>query len=279
MKQPAPVKVKLPKRKPDPVAPFPEHGHVCLNCGHEVSNNFCSVCGQSTATHRLSIKHFLLHDLVHSIWHVDRGIFFTLKDVVIRPGYAALEYIRGKRSGRFPILTLLLLLVGLTLWLYSLGKPEQVHDLIRVDLSKEDEFRRQIVSFMKHNQKWLLLMLIPIASLSALIVFRRTRLNYTEQVLLSSYIFGGLLISLIFIRLIVLALPRAAGAISGHGTSISFLFFLFGYWQAYHKVYRLPGLIWRYCLFCILSFFFLLVFAALAVSATILSHPELTQSN
>jgi hypothetical protein len=94
-----------------------------FNCGHEVSNNFCSVCGQTTHTHRLSIKHFYLHDLVHSLgmWI---AVFFTLKEVLIRPGYAAIEYIRGKRAGRFPILTLLLLLTGLALWLYSKGEAE-----------------------------------------------------------------------------------------------------------------------------------------------------------
>src|SRR4051812_15937136 len=80
MKQPRPAKVKLAKKMPEPVAPFPAHGHVCLNCGYEVINNFCSNCGQSTATHRLSIGHFVVHDLIHSIWHVDRGIFFTLKE-------------------------------------------------------------------------------------------------------------------------------------------------------------------------------------------------------
>ncbi len=274
--KPVRVKVKLPRKKPDPVAPFPGHGHVCLNCGQEVSNNFCSVCGQSTATHRLSIKHFVLHDLVHSIWHVDRGIFFTLKEVLISPGYAALEYIRGKRAGRFPILTLLLLLAGLFFWLRTIGAPNEAAIVTKIDVNSSGaEFARQFLSFILHNKKWILLGLIPVGSLSTLIAFRRTRLNYTEHVLVNSYILAGLLVFLVITKLVMLALPVAAETIDAFRAGIGFLFYLFGYWQAYHAAYSLRAVIWRYMLLFMLNTLFLIVVLFLVAVVISVFRPDL----
>jgi len=276
MKQPVPVKVKVPKKKPEPVAPFPEHGHVCLNCGHEVSNNFCNMCGQSTGTHRLSIMHFILHDMVHSLWHVDRGIFFTLKEVLIRPGYAAIDYIRGRRAGRFPILTLLLLLIGLSLWLRGFNVPDGGRSLVRIE-DIHNEFGKRLHAFATHNVKWLLLGLLPIGALSTLTIFRRTRLNYTEHLVVNSYVFAGLLVLLVIIKLTMLAIPSATGFLYKYEDVIGFLFYVFGYWQAYHKVYRPPGIIWRYAALLVMDIFLLIVVVIIAMGTIGALHPEWTR--
>src|SRR5690606_38187423 len=153
------------------------------------SGNFCGNCGQSAHIHRLSIKHFLLHDLVHSFWHVDRGIFLTLKEVLVRPGYAALEYIHGKRAGRFPILTLLILLVGASLWLASVTHPSEPSPVTIT--GNAGKVATWLYEFIQQNQKWILLGQLPIGALSTWIVFRKVRLNYTEHLFVNSYVFGG----------------------------------------------------------------------------------------
>ena len=74
-----------------------EHAY-CLNCGAKAQGNYCSNCGQKTDTHRIGIAHFLTHDVLHGVWHLEKGILFTLKAAVLRPGRAALDYISGRRS-------------------------------------------------------------------------------------------------------------------------------------------------------------------------------------
>ncbi|MBS1571605.1 MAG: DUF3667 domain-containing protein, partial [Bacteroidetes bacterium] len=87
----------------------------CLNCGSKVDNNYCSVCSQKTDTHRLTPKHFFYHDILHGIWHLDKGILFTLKEAVIRPGQASLDYINGKRIRYYNVFYLCLLLLGISI--------------------------------------------------------------------------------------------------------------------------------------------------------------------
>ncbi len=69
---------------------------TCLNCEHSIAEKYCSCCGQKTSTHRYSLKHFVEHDFVHGVWHVDKGIVFTIKELFTRPGHSVREFILGK---------------------------------------------------------------------------------------------------------------------------------------------------------------------------------------
>lgn len=87
----------------------------CLNCGHELVHKFCAYCGQKADTHHITVKHFITHDLAHGVFHLDKGILFTIKEAFTRPGKAALDYINAKRISYYNIFYLILLLVGLNL--------------------------------------------------------------------------------------------------------------------------------------------------------------------
>jgi ribosomal protein L32 len=73
------------------------HSTNCANCDRLLTpdQNFCEKCGQQTAIHRISFGH-VIHDGVHHITHADKGIFYLLKQLAVRPGHVAKEYIDGK---------------------------------------------------------------------------------------------------------------------------------------------------------------------------------------
>ena len=59
---------------------------ACLNCSTLVPDRFCGHCGQDAHhTHRLPLAH-MLHEIPHSIWHVDKGILYSIWNILIRPG-------------------------------------------------------------------------------------------------------------------------------------------------------------------------------------------------
>lgn len=82
---------------------------VCKNCSNEVSGNFCSNCGQRTNTHKLNM-HFVLHDLQHGLFHFDKGILYTAKELLTRPGHTIREYLEGKRVRHFQPLSFVIVL-------------------------------------------------------------------------------------------------------------------------------------------------------------------------
>ncbi len=68
----------------------------CLNCGNEVSGNYCQHCGQSTAIGRLDFKS-AMKDYVSALARIDRGFFYTVSMLVTRPWIVIRDYIGGRR--------------------------------------------------------------------------------------------------------------------------------------------------------------------------------------
>jgi hypothetical protein len=71
----------------------------CLNCGAELSGEYCHQCGQKKVhRHDFSIKHFFGH-LLHEFTHLDSNkILKTLYVLVFRPGLLTAEYLAGRKG-------------------------------------------------------------------------------------------------------------------------------------------------------------------------------------
>ena len=161
----------------------------CLNCNEIISKHFCPNCGQNTDTHRITFKHFITHDILHGVWHFERGILFTLKEAIVRPGKAALDYISGKRVRYYNVFYLTLLLIGLNVLLlhfYDSFEESIVTDTLKKDALKKD-LTPNINKFFSENIKIILLCIVPILGSSSYIVFRRLKLNIAEH-----FIVGGM---------------------------------------------------------------------------------------
>lgn len=101
--------------EPYPIAPMSEEEHKCTGCGTEYVGNFCPRCGQSSKIEeKMSLwKTFLLF---LDVWGVgNRGMFHTIRDLILRPGFLICDYLRGKRAAYFPPFKLLFLLTTLSL--------------------------------------------------------------------------------------------------------------------------------------------------------------------
>lgn len=172
----------------------------CLNCSAPVNHNYCSNCGQKSSTHRYSIKHFIAHDFIHGVWHVDKGILFTLKALFTRPGHSVREFIQGRRVPYFSFVTLILLILTAS----GLIAP-YIHMSIS-DLMPQGSkaMMSDVEKFMSTHPKLMLIIMIPIYSLFSFIWFRKAKLNFSEHLVLNSNriiveLIIGLLISIVTI--------------------------------------------------------------------------------
>jgi len=70
----------------------------CLNCGTplELSDMYCSYCGQLNTTKSLSLKDFF-GEFIGSIITYDSRFRHTLKDLLFRPGVITRNYVYGQR--------------------------------------------------------------------------------------------------------------------------------------------------------------------------------------
>ena len=164
----------------------------CLNCNEPVSQHFCAHCGQKTDTHRLNLKHFFLHDVLHGVWHFEKGMLFTIKETFARPGQAALDYIQGKRVRYYNVFYLCLLLIGANFLL------SHYYESYREGGYFEGNSTEVKIFFSKYS-KFVILSLVPLLSLNAWLVFRRLRLNLAEHFILAGIaLLGILLLTMVF---------------------------------------------------------------------------------
>lgn len=234
----------------------------CLNCGYTLNNRFCAQCGQKADTHRITVKHFLEHDLLHGVFHIEKGIWFTIKETFTRPGKAAMDYISGKRISYYNIFYLLLVLIGLNILVFHYIQ-EFRNGATEIQADKDGV---KLLDFFKANIKYLILSFIPLFALNGFIFFRRLKLNFAEHHIISGFVLLGCTIIALLINLQGL-LPAAYNAsIGGYiGWGLMFLLWLFPtyvYYMAFRPQYKLAGFIWRMLMMYLVFFTeIILVFA------------------
>lgn len=91
-----------------------EQQHRCSTCGTEYVGNYCPRCGQSSKIGRYSFKRAFL--LFLDVWGLgNRGMFRTLRDLLLRPGFMIRDYLSGMQMAYFPPFKMFFLLSTLSL--------------------------------------------------------------------------------------------------------------------------------------------------------------------
>ena len=102
------------QQKPHQVAPMSDETHQCATCGTQFQGNFCPRCGQSSQIGRYSFKNAFL--LFLDVWGLgNRGMFRTIRDLILRPGYMIRDYLQGMQMAYFPPFQMFFLLIALSL--------------------------------------------------------------------------------------------------------------------------------------------------------------------
>ncbi len=68
----------------------------CKNCNTEVTLNYCPNCGQPAQVKRIDWD-YILHEIEH-VLHFERGILYTIRELIINPGQNIRNYLSENRS-------------------------------------------------------------------------------------------------------------------------------------------------------------------------------------
>lgn len=127
------------QRRPHELAPLKEEQHVCASCGTSFEGNYCPRCGQSAKIGRFSFKKALL--LFLDVWGLgNRGMFRSIRDLMLRPGYMIRDYIGGMQTAYFPPFKMFFLLAALSLVIehgFSLTGDEEVAREVAGEVAEE----------------------------------------------------------------------------------------------------------------------------------------------
>lgn len=162
----------------------------CLNCNAVTENNYCSVCGQKNSTHRFSMNHFIMHDLIHGVFHLDKGFLYTIKQLFTRPGHSIREFVQGKRNKHFNYFTSVILLLTISHFIGNLD----ITSISADDLFKKGTVNKQYLKLINEYAKIITLLGIPLYALGSYLIFKKSKQNYTENLVLCMYLMSGVVI-------------------------------------------------------------------------------------
>lgn len=166
----------------------------CKNCDNIVVGNFCTNCGQNSKVDKLNLPNFLT-EISDSVFQLNRGLLYTIKELFIRPGHAIRDFIQGKRKEYFkPIAYVLSLSTVYFLVSQISDSPTLIDDFLTgASDGVQDKVaitKFPIVDWLSNNYAYTTLLLIPIFSLASFISFLGLGRNYLENIVINSYITG-----------------------------------------------------------------------------------------
>lgn len=178
----------------------------CVGCGRAVAlpdQKFCPACGQPTPVHRID-WHFLGHELEHSVLHMDRGVFYTLKNLMRRPGHFIRDYIDGRRAGHVRPLFLIMVMAAAVVFLARFMLHGDIvgsavdsgfSEGVQAGSGGKSDGAAVAALFVKAKD-WVnghyaltTLLLLPLEAAALKLAFRRVRaLNYPEWLVITAFI-------------------------------------------------------------------------------------------
>ncbi len=167
----------------------------CLNCDNNFEGAFCNLCGQKAATHRFTM-HEWLHEIPHSILHVDSGFFLTMKTLFMRPGNAVREYLQGKRKLLFsPFVYVLAMCSFYVVVSHFFENP--------LKEAKEITNLQEAFDYVdEHYYKIIIPAMIVPMTIASYLAYWKSRFNFAEHLVLNAYLIGQMVIADVILILI-----------------------------------------------------------------------------
>lgn len=73
-----------------------EEKELCEQCQYKMTGKFCSNCGRPKQLQRIDGKYIISE--ISSVLNFDKGIFFTIKELLLRPGQNVHNFIHKDRN-------------------------------------------------------------------------------------------------------------------------------------------------------------------------------------
>ncbi|GAA3954454.1 DUF3667 domain-containing protein [Hymenobacter algoricola] len=186
---------------------------ACVSCGTALAGPYCHICGEKRLhRHDYALKHFLEH-AVDTVTHFDlRDLWQQLR----RPGWLAAEWLRGRRVRHAPPVQLFLITNLLFYLLASVSHFSPFDTQLQYHFASNNgygglakalvaqhlqetgiwytAFAREFDALAHGYSKSLVFLFIPLLAGPLWLLFRRQRRYFVEWLVLSTYLFGGMLL-------------------------------------------------------------------------------------
>ncbi|PCJ96566.1 MAG: hypothetical protein COA50_07250 [Flavobacteriaceae bacterium] len=159
--------------------------NYCRKCERELNNNYCSNCGSPKELKRID-KQYIITE-IGDVVNFDKGIFYTIKELLIRPGDTVRAFILDDRNRLVkPIVFIIICSLIYTLFQQVLNFDD---GYIKYSFGK-DSAANSIFSWISENYGYANILIAVFIALWLKIFFRKDGYNYFEILILLCFVMG-----------------------------------------------------------------------------------------
>ncbi len=160
---------------------------TCKNCNQTFEGNYCNHCGQHADIKKINLR-FLWYDLHSGLFNFDSGIFYSLKQLFIRPGHTIREFLEGKRVHHFKPMSLVVILATAYSFVYHLLGMQFFEATTNSTSESINEGLQTISSFFENHYAITSLLNIPFYALATRVCFSKQNRSYAEHFVANTFI-------------------------------------------------------------------------------------------
>ena len=166
----------------------------CRNCNEIITTNYCGNCGRPKEPRRIDSKYLLQE--VGSVLFLEKGIFFTIKELLLRPGKSIREFLT---EDRFRLIKPIIFIIVTSL-IYTLSN--QVFHFEEAYIKYEgipQSSTTKIFEWIGANYGYANIIMAIFIAFWLKLFFRKFSYNYFETLILLFFLMGmGMLILALF---------------------------------------------------------------------------------
>lgn len=208
-----------------------EQLNQCKNCQNQFTGKFCNQCGQKWIDWRWNNKKLIV-SASSAVFNLEKGFFFTFKNLLLRPGKMVREYLDGKTVNytnpfRYALLAIAAsVFIAFTLGVWDLQVENIVEGYKKIGLidSKQSELEmKERMSAVAKFINIIPLALLPFIAFTTKMIFSKQRLLYAEYTILTAFVIGQATLYGIISLMITYLFPSLVNLFMGAGFFIAAL--------------------------------------------------------
>ena len=188
--------------------------NICANCKNHFSGEFCNKCGQKIA-HKITMSH-IGHELVHTFTHADKGFFYLLIQLFVKPGIVGREYIlEGKRKKYFMPFQYIFIIGSIGTFVavnsHFFSNTLSVIDKLNGPTSATQlKFITNFGGLISKYYNLIILVQLPFFAFATYLLFKKYKLNYAEHLTFQTFISAQTTIISLVTMLFILVLKQSS---------------------------------------------------------------------
>ncbi|MEP6926945.1 MAG: DUF3667 domain-containing protein [Ginsengibacter sp.] len=151
---------------------------VCKHCHLAGEGKYCSHCGETFQPDHITI-HSILHEVVHTFTHADKGLLYTLKNLAIHPGTMQKNYLDGERKTNQKPFSLFFICASIAAIALHFVNTTPYGSQNHFDIVKENFYKNFFVILQA--------ILLPVYAFLAWVFFGKKQINYAGMLVLTIY--------------------------------------------------------------------------------------------